>query len=170
MGKWGKELSYQSDELEGETQTKRDRIYRLSVRELEVLSLLANGKSNKEIALLLCIPALFYGSGQVEANTEDTTITNYVADFDVAKNGDLDCDDGLTCTKKSELIEGITDRCCPAEGTESDKRCTHGVPTVVLGLTPFNMGGADEYVLVDELLAVAKIHTLVAYDFLSSEH
>jgi hypothetical protein len=45
----------------------------------------------------------------------------------------------------------------------------HGVPTVVLGLTPFNMGGADEYVLVDELVAVAKIHTLVAYDFLSAE-
>jgi succinyl-diaminopimelate desuccinylase len=43
------------------------------------------------------------------------------------------------------------------------------VPTVVLGLTPFNMGGPDEYVLVDELLAVAKIHTLVAYDFLSAE-
>jgi hypothetical protein len=30
----------------------------------------------------------------------------------------------------------------------------------VLGLTPFNRGGADEYVLVDEL---------VAYDFLSAE-
>jgi acetylornithine deacetylase/succinyl-diaminopimelate desuccinylase-like protein len=43
-----------------------------------------------------------------------------------------------------------------------------GVPTVVLGLTPFNMGGADEYVLVDELLAVAKIHTLTAFDFLSA--
>jgi acetylornithine deacetylase/succinyl-diaminopimelate desuccinylase-like protein len=42
-----------------------------------------------------------------------------------------------------------------------------GVPTVVLGLTPFNMGGADEYVLVDELLAVAKIHTLTAFDFLT---
>ena len=42
-----------------------------------------------------------------------------------------------------------------------------GVPTVVLGLTPFNMGGADEYVLVDELVAVAKIHTLTAYDFLT---
>jgi len=43
------------------------------------------------------------------------------------------------------------------------------VPTVVLGLTPFNMGGPDEHVLVDELLAVAKIHTLVAYDFLCAE-
>jgi acetylornithine deacetylase/succinyl-diaminopimelate desuccinylase-like protein len=44
-----------------------------------------------------------------------------------------------------------------------------GVPTVVLGLTPFNMGGADEYVLVDELVSVAKIHTLTAFDFLSAE-
>ena len=43
-----------------------------------------------------------------------------------------------------------------------------GVPTVVLGLTPFNMGGPDEYVLVDELLAVAKIHTLAAFDFLTT--
>lgn len=43
----------------------------------------------------------------------------------------------------------------------------HGVPTVVYGLTPFNMGGPDEYVLVDELVAVAKVHTLAAVDFLS---
>jgi succinyl-diaminopimelate desuccinylase len=55
-------------------------------------------------------------------------------------------------------------------GSDSRWYRHYGVPTVVLGLTPFNMGGADEYVLVDELLAVAKIHTLVAYDFLSSEH
>ncbi len=43
----------------------------------------------------------------------------------------------------------------------------HGVPTVVYGLTPYNMGGPDEYVLVDELLAVAKVHTLAAFDYLS---
>jgi len=53
-------------------------------------------------------------------------------------------------------------------GSDSRWYRKYGVPTVVLGLTPFNMGGADEYVLVDELLAVAKIHTLVAYDFLSA--
>jgi hypothetical protein len=34
------------------------------------------------------------------------------------------------------------------------------VPTVPLVLTPFNSGGAAEYVLVDKL---------VAYDFLSAE-
>jgi acetylornithine deacetylase/succinyl-diaminopimelate desuccinylase-like protein len=54
-------------------------------------------------------------------------------------------------------------------GSDSRWYRQHGVPTVVLGLTPFNMGGPDEYVLVDELLAVAKIHTLVAYDFLTAE-
>jgi len=44
-----------------------------------------------------------------------------------------------------------------------------GVPTVVYGLTPFNMGGPDEYVLVDELVAIAKVHTLAAFDFLQPE-
>ena len=52
-------------------------------------------------------------------------------------------------------------------GSDSRWYRQYGVPTVVLGLTPFNMGGPDEYVLVDELLAVAKIHTLTAYDFLT---
>jgi acetylornithine deacetylase/succinyl-diaminopimelate desuccinylase-like protein len=54
-------------------------------------------------------------------------------------------------------------------GSDSRWYRQYGVPTVVLGLTPFNMGGPDEYILLDELLAVAKIHTLVAYDFLSAE-
>lgn len=42
-----------------------------------------------------------------------------------------------------------------------------GVPSVVFGCTPFNMGAPDEYILVEELVAVAKVHTLAAYDFLS---
>ncbi len=42
-----------------------------------------------------------------------------------------------------------------------------GVPTVVFGLTPFNMGGPDEHILVDELVAVAQVHALAALSFLS---
>jgi succinyl-diaminopimelate desuccinylase len=42
-----------------------------------------------------------------------------------------------------------------------------GVPSVVFGCTPFNMGAPDENILVEELLAVAKVHTLTAFDFLS---
>jgi acetylornithine deacetylase/succinyl-diaminopimelate desuccinylase-like protein len=43
----------------------------------------------------------------------------------------------------------------------------HGIPSVVLGCTPFNMGGADEHVLVDELVAVARVHALTAFDYLA---
>jgi hypothetical protein len=31
------------------------------------------------------------------------------------------------------------------------------------------MGGPDEYILIDELAAVAKVHTLAAFDFLGTE-
>jgi hypothetical protein len=44
----------------------------------------------------------------------------------------------------------------------------HVVPTVVYSLTPFNMGGPDEHILVNELGAVAKVHTLAAFDYLTS--
>jgi succinyl-diaminopimelate desuccinylase len=46
-----------------------------------------------------------------------------------------------------------------------------GVPTVVYGPTPHNMGGADEYAMIDELSAVTMVHALSALDFLSAvEH
>jgi succinyl-diaminopimelate desuccinylase len=43
-----------------------------------------------------------------------------------------------------------------------------GIPTVVCGLTPNNMGAADEYVEVEELTALGVIITLAAFDFLNS--
>ncbi|MBR0648451.1 M20 family metallopeptidase [Roseomonas terrae] len=42
-----------------------------------------------------------------------------------------------------------------------------GLPTVVYGPTPHNMGGADEWADVAELEAVARVHALAAFDFLS---
>jgi acetylornithine deacetylase/succinyl-diaminopimelate desuccinylase-like protein len=42
-----------------------------------------------------------------------------------------------------------------------------GIPSVVVGCTPNGMGAADEYVELDELLNVARMHTLIALDFLS---
>ena len=41
-----------------------------------------------------------------------------------------------------------------------------GIPSVVIGLTPYNMGGPDEYCLTEELLQVCKIHALTAWKFL----
>jgi succinyl-diaminopimelate desuccinylase len=42
-----------------------------------------------------------------------------------------------------------------------------GIPTVVYGPTPFNMGGVDEHVSLDELRVVARVHALAAFEFLT---
>jgi succinyl-diaminopimelate desuccinylase len=42
-----------------------------------------------------------------------------------------------------------------------------GIPTVVCGLTPYNLGGPDEYTEIDEIVVVTQIHTLAALNFLS---
>jgi succinyl-diaminopimelate desuccinylase len=53
-------------------------------------------------------------------------------------------------------------------GSDSRWYRMHNVPTVVYGLTPFNMGGPDEHILLDELRTLAKVHTLAAFDFLTN--
>jgi acetylornithine deacetylase/succinyl-diaminopimelate desuccinylase-like protein len=45
-----------------------------------------------------------------------------------------------------------------------------GVPTVVYGPTPYNMGGADEYVLIDELTSIMKVQVLTALEFLGRDN
>jgi len=40
------------------------------------------------------------------------------------------------------------------------------IPSVVCGLTPYNMGGPDEHVLLSDLYAVGKVHALTAFDYL----
>ena len=44
-----------------------------------------------------------------------------------------------------------------------------GIPTVVYGPTPHNMGGADEYALVEELHIVATVHAISAFDYLNTK-
>jgi succinyl-diaminopimelate desuccinylase len=44
-----------------------------------------------------------------------------------------------------------------------------GVPSVVCGPTPNNMGAADEFVLVSELTALGEVLALSAWDFLSAD-
>ena len=51
-------------------------------------------------------------------------------------------------------------------GSDSRLYRMAGIPTVVYGPTPFNMGGADEYALVDELRDVCAVHALAGLDFL----
>jgi acetylornithine deacetylase/succinyl-diaminopimelate desuccinylase-like protein len=42
-----------------------------------------------------------------------------------------------------------------------------GIPAAVYGPAPYNMGAPDEYVTVDDLTVVARVHALTALDFLS---
>jgi succinyl-diaminopimelate desuccinylase len=53
-------------------------------------------------------------------------------------------------------------------GSDSRWYRMHDVPTVVFGPTPYNMGGPDEHVHIDELIDVAKVHALAALRFLSA--
>ncbi len=43
------------------------------------------------------------------------------------------------------------------------------VPSAVFGPTPFNMGAPDEHILVDELVVVAQVHALTAFEYLSAD-
>lgn len=43
-----------------------------------------------------------------------------------------------------------------------------GIPSVVCGLTPFNMGAPDEHVLIEELRQLARIYALTGFDYLSA--
>jgi succinyl-diaminopimelate desuccinylase len=42
-----------------------------------------------------------------------------------------------------------------------------GMPAIVCGLTPHNLGAPDEYLEIDELAQLAAIHALTAARFLA---
>lgn len=46
-------------------------------------------------------------------------------------------------------------------------RISKNVPTVNCGLNAYNLGGPDEYIEIEELVDLAKIHTLTVFDYLS---
>lgn len=48
-------------------------------------------------------------------------------------------------------------------------RISKDVPTINCGLNPYNLGGPDEYIELEELVDLAKIHLLTAFDYLSNE-
>ncbi len=49
---------------------------------------------------------------------------------DKAKTQNSDCDSGLVCVARNQLVDRSTDRCCPATpGDESDARCRRGSVT-----------------------------------------
>ncbi|MCZ6895038.1 MAG: ArgE/DapE family deacylase [Gammaproteobacteria bacterium] len=78
-----------------------------------------------------------------------------------------------------ELVRLIADNARAATGKSvainlrpgfSDARFyrQNGVPSVVYGVAANNMGGADEYATIEDLHAVFAVHTLTAFDYLST--
>lgn len=70
----------------------------------------------------------------------------------------------------AEMITGIR----PAKvvspgGTDARLWRMRNVPAVVYGPSPASMGKPDEFVTVDEFLAVVKTHVLSAYDYLTAD-
>jgi succinyl-diaminopimelate desuccinylase len=79
-----------------------------------------------------------------------------------------------------EMIQLLKRNCAEYLGTDpvvnmrvgaSDARHYRaaGVPTVVCGLTPNNMGAADEYVEMEELKKLGEIFAMAAFDYLTSQ-
>ena len=46
-------------------------------------------------------------------------------------------------------------------------RLSKNIPSVNCGLNAYNLGGPDEYIEIEELVDLAKIHVLTAFDYLS---
>lgn len=69
--------------------------------------------------------------------------------------------------ENAQLISGILPAKVVSPGaTDARLWRLRGVPAVVYGPTPNGMGGADEFVSVEELMHVVKSHALSAFDYL----
>ena len=69
--------------------------------------------------------------------------------------------------RNAETMRGI--RPLPAisiGGTDCRIWRERGIPAYVYGPTPYNMGAADEYVTLDDLLGTVRVHVLSAFDYL----
>ncbi len=71
----------------------------------------------------------------------------------------------------AEVAAGVLGEPCAVNmrvgGSDSRWFRMAGLPTIVYGPTPHNMGGADEYAVVAELHQVAQVHAMTALAFLS---
>jgi hypothetical protein len=52
---------------------------------------------------------------------------------DNLRAGDSDCDSGLICKPKGQLLEKLTDRCCKPDNSYDDSRCAPNTGTVSTG-------------------------------------
>jgi succinyl-diaminopimelate desuccinylase len=70
--------------------------------------------------------------------------------------------------RNAEQVYGV--RPLPAVslgGTDGRLWRLRGIPAIVYGPTPHNMGAADEYVTIEDVLGTVRVHVLSAFDYLT---
>jgi succinyl-diaminopimelate desuccinylase len=77
------------------------------------------------------------------------------------------------CRLLQKNIEALSGIRAPAivslPGTDARLWRGLGIPAYVYGITPFNVAMADEYVDIEEVFHVLKVHTLSALDYMMAE-
>ena len=92
----------------------------------------------------------------------------------------LECTEPSWTDPEEEIVRAIHENAAAVTGGDvvvnlragfSDARFYRhaGVPSVVYGVAPNRMGGADEYATVEDLKAVFAVHTLAAFDYLNGD-
>ena len=92
----------------------------------------------------------------------------------------LECTEPSWTDPKEEIVRAVRENAAAVTGRDvvvnlragfSDARFYRrsGVPSVVYGVAPNRMGGADEYATVEDLKAMFAVHTLAGFDYLKCE-
>lgn len=113
---------------------------------------IANLKTRIE-DLISALPGIRY---QIDNETEATVTP---PDHEIVKMTARNCQEVLGQPVVSTMRVGSSDAALYRK---------KGIPSVVCGLTPHNMGAADEYVEIEELVALSKIYALTAFDYLTA--
>jgi len=89
----------------------------------------------------------------------------------------LECTEPSWTDPEAEIVRAVRENAAAVTGRDvvvnlragfSDARFWRhaGVPSVVYGVAPHRMGGADEYATVEDLKAVFAVHAFAAFDYL----
>ncbi|MBU9681914.1 M20/M25/M40 family metallo-hydrolase [Burkholderia gladioli] len=112
-------------------------------------------------------------AGQVKARLTEVLARQEGVAVDIVR-----CYESTWTPPDHEIVQVLRSACRSRLGVDpvlnmrvgaSDARLYRGtgVPSVVCGLTAYNMGTADEYIMVDELRALGEIYALTAFDYLA---
>ena len=92
----------------------------------------------------------------------------------------LECTESSWTDPEEEIVRAVHENAAAVTGWDvvvnlragfSDARFYRhaGVPSVVYGVAPNGIGGADEYATVEDLKTMFAVHTLAGFDYLKGD-